>query len=255
MRRRWLPLTSIKTCPKAISAALSYVPTSSHVVPVRPFFLRLVAVLCFGALAVSASVEVHAQATPTCAPILSAADERYIQREFNEAEALARACLAQAQLSREEAAQAYRLLALIALRQDDFSGAETAVAQLLTVAPEYAPDSVQDPPSYVDLIVVVKERILTDPAFPPEDLVRATLRPFGPAEPPVAIVQPDPVDEVEPVVAAQPPAPERRGITRWLLVGGGVVVTGLVAVLLASGGSSSSPSGGTPLPPPPPFPR
>lgn len=211
--------------------------------------------LCCVALAVAGGMEVHAQATATCAPILAAADERYIQREFDEAEALARACLAQAQLSDEGAVQAYRLLALIALRQEDLSGAETAVAQLLIVAPGYAPDPVQDPPSYVELIAAVEDRIRTDSTFPPDDLVRATLRPLERVDPSVEIVRTDPEDDAEPVVAARPPERERRGVTRWLLIGGGVVVAGLAAILVTSGGSSSPPSGGTPLPPPPPFPR
>jgi hypothetical protein len=211
---------------------------------VRKTFVRLVPLLCFGALAVAGSPQARAQATATCEPILAAADERYIQREYDEAEALVRACLAQAGISTDEAIQAHRLLALIALRQDDLPGAELAITNLLAIAPDYAPDPVQDPPAYVDLVVVVEERLRTDPAAPP-------------ADPPVDIVQADPDDADGPLPpVVQTPPRERRGITRWLLIGGGVVVAGLAAVLVATGGSSSPPSGGgTPLPPPPPFPR
>ena len=199
-------------------------------------------------------MEVRAQATATCEPILAAADERYILREYDEAEALARACLAQARLDTGEAIQAYRLLALIALRQENLAEAETSVAQLLTISPDYAPDPVQDPPGYVDLIEVVKERIQTDSTFPPADSVRVTPLPVENANPPIDIVQTDSGDAEMPIVTRVPPQ-ERRGITRWLLIGGGVVVAGLAAVLLTTGGSSSPPAGGTPLPPPPSFPN
>jgi hypothetical protein len=206
---------------------------------------------------VAGSTSVSAQAPNSCEPLLSVAEERYVQREFAEAEALVRACLAQTDRADAEAVQSYRLLALIALRQDDGPGAERAVRQLLSVAPDYAPDPVQDPPAYVDLVAVVAERMRADPVLP-ADSIRA-VPPVAEAdliEPEVEIVQTDPDRPPDPVPTAErAPRRERSGITRWLLIGGGVVVAGVAAVLLTAGGSSPPPSGGTPLPPPPPFPN
>lgn len=200
-----------------------------------------------------------AQAPASCDPLLSTAEERYVQREFAEAEALVRACLAQAERADADAIASYRLLALIALRQDDLPSAERAVQQLLSVAPDYTSDPVQDPPAYVDLVTVVAERLPADPA-PPADSLRAI--PSAPqadiaeADPEIEIVRTDPDPPEDPIPTAErAPARERSGITRWLMIGGGVVAASVAAVLLASGGSSSPPSGGTPLPPPPPFPN
>ena len=212
------------------------------------------------ALWVAGSTSVVAQAPAPCEPLLSAADERYVQREFAEAEALVRACLAQPERTDAEAVQSYRLLALIALRQTDATGAEEAVRQLLAVSPEYTPDPVQDPPAYVRLVTSVEERLREEPMTLPADSVRAV--PPAPqadvtgAEPEIEIVRTDPDPPEDPVPTAErAPRRERGGITRWLLIGGGVVVAGVAAVLLTAGGSSPPPSGGAPLPPPPPFPN
>ena len=212
------------------------------------------------ALWVAGSTSVVAQAPAPCEPLLSAADERYVQREFAEAEALVRACLAQPERTDAEAIQSYRLLALIALQQADGTGAEQAVRQLLAVSPDYTPDPVQDPPAYVRLVTSVEERLREELTALPADSVRAV--PPAPqvdvtgAEPEVEIVRTDPDPPEDPIpMAERAPRRERSGITRWLLIGGGVVAAGVAAVLLASGGSSPPPSGGTPLPPPPPFPN
>lgn len=208
---------------------------------------------------VAGSASVVAQAPAPCEPLLSAAEERYVQREFAEAEALVRACLAQGERTDAEAVQSYRLLALIALRQDDSLAAERAVRQLLAVSPEYTPDPVQDPPAYVRLVASVEERLREEPMALPADSVQAI--PPAPsadgAEPEVEIVRANPDPPEDPVPTAErAPRREGSGITRWLLIGGGVVAAGVAAVLLASGGGSSSPPGGDmPLPPPPAFPR
>lgn len=207
---------------------------------------------------VAGSASVVAQTPAPCEPLLSAAEERYVQREFAEAEALVRACLAQAERTDAEAVQSYRLLALIALRQDNSLAAERAVRQLLSVAPDYTPDPVQDPPAYVRLVTSVEERLREEPVALPADSVQAV--PPAPqadvAEPEVEIVRTDPDPPEDPVPTAERASRrEGSGITRWLLIGGGVVVAGVAAVLLTAGGSSPPPSGGAPLPPPPPFPN
>lgn len=216
-------------------------------------------VVCIAALWVAGSPSVLAQAPASCEPLLSTAEERYIQREFAEAEALVRACLAQPERLDAESVASYRLLALIALRQEDLRSAERAVQQLLAVVPDYGPDPVQDPPAYVDLVSVVKERFENAPPPAQADSIRAVppipREEVAEADPDIEIMRTDPDSPEDPIPTAErAPARERSGITRWLLIGGGVIAAGVAAVLLASGGSSSPPSGGTPLPPPPPFP-
>jgi len=204
------------------------------------------------------SPQAQAQAPSPCDPLLSTAEERYIQREFVEAEALVRACLAQTERTTAEAVQSYRLLALIALRQDNERGAEQAARQLLAALPGYTPDPVQDPPAYVNLITTVDEQLRAEGANPPADSIGVVppVSQAADAEPEIEIVRIDPDPPEDPIPTAERATRgEGSGITRWLLIGGGVIAAGVAAVLLASGGSSSPPSGGAPLPPPPPFPR
>lgn len=107
-----------------------------------------------------------AQAPPPCDPLLAAAEGRYVKREFAEAETLVRACLAQNERSDEAAVLAYRLLALIALRQDDLPEAKRAVLQIVGVSFEYEPDPVQDPPSFVALVKTIKGQLRKEQARP-----------------------------------------------------------------------------------------
>lgn len=205
------------------------------------------------------SPQAQAQVASSCEPLLSTAEERYIQREFEEAEALVQACLAQSERTTAEAVQSYRLLALIALRQDDRPAANQAARQLLAASPGYTADPVQDPPAYVSLITTVGDQLRADGAIPSADSIGVMSPESQPveSEPEIEIVRTNPDDLEAPVPTAERPADRQRGgITRWLLIGGGVVAAGVAAVLLASGGGSSSPpAGGTPLPPPPAFPR
>ncbi len=135
---------------------------------------------------------VSAQPPPPCEPLLAAAEARYVNREFAEAETLVRACLAQPE-SDEEALHAYRLLALVFIRQDDLSEAKQAILRLLGVSFEYEPDPVQDPPAYVALVTSIKEQLrIEEERLPPPDSARAT-------PPAPAVVEPEP--EPEPIVA------------------------------------------------------
>ena len=201
-----------------------------------------------------------AQDVPPCESLLAAAEERYVQLEFAEAESLVRACLAQPTLQTPEAVGSYRLLTLVFLRQDELPEAKRIVLQLLSTDPEYEPSSTTDPPDFVALVTSVKQILLADRALPPPDSSRVA-RP--PAEdeasepaPDILIVQRDPDPPEEPVLTAERvPARERSGLTKWLLIGGGVVAASVAAIVLTSGGSADAPPGDDPFPPPPAFPR
>lgn len=205
-----------------------------------------------------ASPAAWAQAPPPCDSLLAAAEERYIQRAFADAEALARACLSQPGLTDDEALRAHRQLALVFLRRDDLTEAKQAVLRLLGVSFEYAPDPVWDPPAYVALVESIKEQLRVERMGTPADSARVG-PPVAQAPPPepeaeVQIVRPG-ADAPEAPSAEQEPERERRGLVRWLLIGGGALAASVAAVMLTSGGSSSPPSGGDPFPPPPALPR
>lgn len=203
---------------------------------------------------------VLAQTTQPCDSLLEAAEERYIQREFADAEALVRTCLSQPDLDDAEAQRAHRQLALIHLRQDDLAEAKQAVLRLFGVSFEYAPDPVRDPPAYVALVASIKEQLRVEQMRAPTDSAQvgppvAQAPPSAP-ETDVRIVQSeaDPSEGPAPSVERAPER-EERGFVRWLLIGGGALAAGVAAVMLTSGDSPSSPSGGDPFPPPPAFPR
>ncbi len=202
-----------------------------------------------------------AQPTPSpCEPLLAAAEERYVQLEFAEAESLVRACLAQPTLEAGEAVQSYRLLTLIFLRQDDLPEAKGTVLRLLSVSSAYEPNPTKDPPDYVALVTSIKEILHGEQVTLPPDSSRAVppvaeAAPTEP-EPDIQIVRRNPPPSEEPTPTAERvPTTKRTGLTKWLLIGGGVVAASLAAVVLASGGSSDPPPAGDPFPPPPAFPR
>lgn len=196
-----------------------------------PFPLARAVLLAWAALVASGSIALAQGAAP-CDTLLVQAEERYVERDFAEAEGFLRTCLDQADPSEEQAIRAFRLLALVFLRQDALTEAREAVVRLLGTSFAYEPDPVQDPPAYVALVGSVKEQLRVEGVAATDSLPA-----LG-----------GPVVETE----------ERSGggVVRWLLLGGGAVAAGLVAVLLSGGdGGPSGPTGSSPLPPPPSLPR
>ena len=205
-----------------------------------------------------------AQESAQCDSLLEEAEQQYVSLAFVEAENFVRDCLALSDVEDEEALKAYRLLALVNLRQDDLSEAKEAVLRLLGISFDYTPDAVQDPPAYVALVTSVKDQLRVARSSPTDSVRVAALPPEDPAsdaEPDtgadIQIVRndPNPPEDTVPT-ATRVPTRKKSGVTRWLMIGGGVLAAGLVAVMLTSGDSPSGSTGGsTPLPPPPSFPR
>lgn len=236
-----------------LSPVVSPRPTASHRRTWRGLVLGGIVLWIAGV-----SAPALAQEPAPCEDLLRTADEQYVQREYAEAETLVRACLAQGDVEDAQALQAYRLLTLIFLRQDDLPEARQAVVRMLGVSYEYDPDPVQDPPAYVALVASVKEqlRVSGAPVAADSSRIAPVVPEAGVPDPAVQIVQANPEPTEEDGEAGEQEAPRsRNGIVKWLLVGGGAVVAGVAAVLLTSGGSSSAPPGDTPLPLPPAFPR
>ncbi|MGI9174079.1 MAG: hypothetical protein ACR2GR_02000 [Rhodothermales bacterium] len=139
-----------------------------------------------------------------CGEEVAAAEEQYLDGQFEAAAQLLSACLEANPLDAPDAIPAYRLLSLSYMNQGNAQGAQQAVEKLLALAPTYEPDPVQDPPSYTVMVLIVKEKMRE-----------------------VAAVQA--AAEAE----AQKPWFKKRGT--WLVVGGGIVAAGVAAVVLGGG--------------------
>jgi hypothetical protein len=154
-----------------------------------------------------------AVAQTACERELADAQEHYTFGRFDQTIQVLNRCLGKQNVSVAEQRQAYRLISLSYLSQDEMGQARASVRDLLRVAPNYEPDRDQDPPPFIDLVREVKREI-----------AQAPRRETG-----------------EPGVEED----NGGGISKWLLIGGGVVLAGAVAVLLASGGGDDGGGGGT----------
>ncbi len=165
--------------------------------------------LCLASLLSSGAVTV-AQAQTTCESELTEAKQKYEAGLFDQAIDLIDRCLNKSDLSEAAQLRAYRLKALAYQAKDYLSQAKDAIRKLLQNVPNYKPDPVQDPPTYIELV----------------DQVRKEMQPTQPIEPVTTI-----------------PTKKKGGSKKWLWIGGGVGAAAIVAVVLGSGGG-----GGTPPP-------
>ncbi|MEP0548689.1 MAG: tetratricopeptide repeat protein [Rhodothermales bacterium] len=118
---------------------------------------------------------VMAQPEPDCAVLLSRAQDHYTSQRFDDAEQAVRACLERPAVGDPDALGAYRLLALIHLRQDDLAEAKRAVIRLLGVSFDYRPDPVLDPPTYVALVETIRDQLRVADVPPPRDATEAPM--------------------------------------------------------------------------------
>jgi hypothetical protein len=152
-----------------------------------------------------------------CERALPIAEEQYRDAAYDEALRLVSACLDQGQKTDAQAVEAYRLLALIYLRQDEIERARSAVVNLLGVDPTYTADPIASPPAYVSLVSIVQRDLQAR-----EEAVAA---------------------EAE---RDRPPFFRRSGT--WLTIGTIVVGSGLATALTLGGGGGGSGGGETPPP-------
>ena len=217
--------------------------------PVR--CVRLVVVpLLMAALVLGVCSEAVAQPRDKCERERVMAENRYLEGFFDEAIALLQPCLGRPDLAVDEAVQIYRLISLAHMNKGDLDQAQQTVRDLLGTVPTYQADPVQDPPSYVTMVTVVRQEIQAQAQPAPEEPVEEPE-----AEPPAA--QPDaraapppllrPDEQVSPPIVSRRAEPRRRVLRTprsWLLATGGAVVV-VAAVALAFGGSAES----SPAPP------
>ena len=195
----------------------------------------------------------HAQDLPPCDQALARAETEYFEGRFDQAIVFIERCLERNAFDGTAKHQAFALLSKIYQAKGLEEQAMDALRELMTLVPTYRPNTATEPPAFVELVDRVRQQMAE--AEPPEKqgaLEPATEEP----DPEVAIVQPQDEEPLPPVAERAPP-PEKKGFTKWLLIGGGVAVAGVAAILLTGGSSDDPmpPGGGTPLPPPPAFPR
>lgn len=185
----------------------------------RPFSLGLVGLYLILA-SLLAVPQVQAQTALVCERALTTAEEQYLDAEYDEALRLVAACLNQDNIPQDRAVSAYRLLALIHLKQDELENARAAVVNLLGIAPTYTADPVNSPPAYVSLVSIVRRDLVGragDPARAETEPTTPTRKPFF-----------------------------RR--TSTLVTLGGILVGSGVATVLALGGGGDGAPGGEPPP-------
>lgn len=164
-----------------------------------------------------------AQPQDICTDALETAEEQYQEGAYEEARRVVTACLNQEDVPEDQVVAAYRLLALIHLRQDQLQEARSAIVNLLGVRPDYEPDEVESPPSYVSLVSVVKE-----------DLESGELA------------------EEEPEEGADEETPFFQRRSTWLTIGGIVIGSGVATYFtVGPGGSDGEGPGSDALPLPP----
>ena len=135
---------------------------------VRLAFLLLAALLCLLPL------RARAQAVD-CEERLPQARQAYQRQQFSETISLLAECANRPTAGTAYAVQAYRLMTLAFIQTGDLSEAKLTALELLSRAPGYAPDPVQDPPAYVSVVNIVRQQMALPetvaelPALPPAD--------------------------------------------------------------------------------------
>ena len=94
-----------------------------------------------------------------CDKELAEAEQNYNNGRFDEAIQLITGCLDKPSITEDEKKQAYRLLGLTYIAQDYLKEAKAAVRRLLTLIPNYKADTVQDPPSFTNLVEEVRDEM------------------------------------------------------------------------------------------------
>ena len=189
-----------------------------HATPRLRHMVGLWLLLCFFAVPAA-----HAQdQTVNCPTALEDAEGAYNLGEFDEVIRLLDTCIQRGTFNQAQLRQAYRLMGLSYIGKQLEVDAKSAIAELLTLVPDYEPHPVNDPPTFARMVSEVKtEQAATERA-------NTNVNTPGNTTPP----------------------PPQTGRKRWLLIGGGAVAVGVLAAVLAGGGGGGGGTGGLPGPPP-----
>jgi len=186
------------------------------------------------------SPDAFAQPRDKCAEERADAKNFYLEGQFDEAIRLLQACLVREELFVDEAVQVYRLMGLAAINKGDLEQAQQAIRDLLQRVPSYEADPIQDPPSYMTLVAVVRQEVAAEALAeqaPSEEQQT-------PSDSLQVSVEPPRTPVVIPMIPQHQPSRQRRsarGPKTWLLATGGAFVVVTAVVLALGGGSGSSP--------------
>ena len=123
-------------------------------------YYRIVAAqIMLGILTLGAPFEGYGQTESSCGRAIAEAQSQYQSGNFNESIQLLYECLIRKDVRDENVVQAYRLLTLSYLQEENLNKAKLTIVRLLEEVPDYTPDAVQDPPSYVALVKSVKKQL------------------------------------------------------------------------------------------------
>lgn len=117
-----------------------------------------------GVIGMGAVGPAAAQTSGGCRTELSAAEWQYQNGAFDESIRLISECLDQDRVSSEQTVRAYRMLALAHLKRDELTAARSAIINLLSTNPNYAPDRVEEPPVYVSMVSLVRRELNLGPS-------------------------------------------------------------------------------------------
>ena len=162
----------------------------------------------------SVAAQDTSQETTPCEEALGAAESAYLNGNFQEAIRLVSPCLDRDDVSEDQVVQAYRLLSLAHLQQNEMRQARAAIVNIFGIRPEYEADPVEDPPSYVSLVSIVRR-----------DVQPAAAQ----------------ADEEEP--AQDESTPFFRRTSTWLSIAGSLLVGGVVTIVTLGGGDDGGGGG------------
>ena len=201
----------------------------------RPLFCWVLLAIVLIVMAPNA----FAQPRDKCAQERADAENFYLEGAFDEAIRLLQACLVREELFVDEAVQVYRLMGLAALNKGDMDQAQQVVRDVLQIVPAYEADPIQDPPSYVTLVTVVRQEVAAE-ALAEVQQAPADVQPM-PADSLQFTPSPTEPTQKPPFLIDEPGTGQRTewAPKTWLLATGGAIVV-ISAVAMALGGGSSN---------------
>ena len=111
----------------------------------------------------AAITTVHAQqATASCTDTLTAAEETYRNRNYQEAVDLASECTDAETVADSTAIRAHRIITLASLRQGALVQARSSITSILQIDSDYTADPVDDPPAYDLFVSMVRQDVTAD---------------------------------------------------------------------------------------------
>ena len=134
--------------------SIFYFPCLPMPIPTaRPLFRWVLLAIVF----LVVSLDAFAQPRDKCAEERADAVNFYLEGQFDEAIRLLQACVVREELFVDEAVQVYRLMGLAYMNKSDMEQAQRAIYHLLQIVPNYEADPIQDPPSYMTLVALVRQ--------------------------------------------------------------------------------------------------